>query len=369
MENAPAIIPPISEETRKAWLSMATAKAGVVQGLQKYELDSQSILLEIAKSDDLKIIQDRLAEYRKLHLDASSFRISFTSKIDKGIILPLMEYEKKIDPKNNVEYDKQNKRFIQLRIEDEQKSKDVALKVSEVARFKTHFENEYHKIAADFKYSALCFIGQKKKEALDLSHPIDAIDLYITLVKVELEKIEKGKPSNFTPLKNSKNENVISLDEMKSLFAAVPKPDWEKIYIEMRDKCDETFSMYAQELEVPESAGAASVEDFLTQAEEIRQESIATQAVNTLINNAAASVVVDINPGVKALVRKEKIVIIESPEFAQKVIAAFLKDWGKCTGKLTRLTKWSNLSLSQMVNSLDAAEIRVPGLEYQEIIK
>ena len=141
----------ITPAQQSAWLGMAQAKNDLTAQLTNLELQAQTILLKVKESEDYTAIDTALADYRKQHASIVDLRKAFTNKIDAGIIQPLMAIEKRVDSKTNTEYLTQAAKSLQLRKIEAEKVVSANQKNNEKAQFIAHLQNEYMRIAIEYR--------------------------------------------------------------------------------------------------------------------------------------------------------------------------------------------------------------------------
>ncbi len=345
---------PVSEKQAAAWLSMAEQKNKLVADLSLMELKSQSILLGV-KEDDVayEAIDAALASYRKLNSDMIEARKPFTNAIDSGIIQPLMQFEKRV--KDNPDYASLVARSLTLRKAESEGVAKVNAKNQEITRFKTHIENEFFRVAAEYRGLLRREILGQYKIALEAGLSGDTTDIKKMLKTLSIPPIVKFQTAD------------LSNDEMLGIYTGVRKPDYLGIYNEMMKECDEVFANF--ESDKANAAQAIEHQEQQTKLQEIEDTKALNEemAMNTLI--ATSETVVIDEPKIK---RTLQVIVIESEQWAKSVIAAFIVNLPSLQ-KYIRVKSWSKLSIGQMATYLGqlASDEGVISdkLEYTEVCK
>jgi hypothetical protein len=335
-------------ENHKGWLELADKKTNLVTELQNAELELQTIL-----KDTLSISEreDNAAKYKKKHSELKEKRLSFTRDIEQRLFAPLMEFEKRTDPKVDAKFIAYEKNTLDLKLEDENKAREAKQKADEISRFETHLRNEYERIAADFRiavYKELTTMYNHFIEA-KIENP-NVQDVITAVNSIKLSEVAK-----FPPVFNTR-------EAFLEIYKKVPKVDWFELLKEANTTVTEKFAMYEHDLKanvkVDEAEAIAKIE----------QEKSERQAVNTLL--AEATTVTFVSEG-KPIKRMLDVVVEESPAFAKTVIANFLKysaSWEYLSNR-----KWSTLTVAQMAAALgkymtETGDV-IDGLKTKEVVK
>lgn len=141
----------LSPDQSAAWLQMATIKNDLVERLTKSELKAQSVLMQLSDVIDYKTIDEALIQYKKIYAEMSEMRIAFTSQIDNGLLSPLMAFEKRVNPKTNEQCLIMVKKSLDIRTEEKRKIDIENSKSLEKASFISHIDNEYMRIAQQYR--------------------------------------------------------------------------------------------------------------------------------------------------------------------------------------------------------------------------
>jgi hypothetical protein len=138
-----------TQKQTAAWVNMAQEKNILVKKLTLMELEAQAALAHFLLSQSYAEIDAAVAKYRKHNIEMGLIRKEYTDKIDDGIVKPLMEFEKRV--KDAPAYASLIARSLTLRKDERDKAIKVTAKNQEIARFKAHIENEFHRVATDYR--------------------------------------------------------------------------------------------------------------------------------------------------------------------------------------------------------------------------
>lgn len=324
----------ILEAQQTAWLTLAENKNTVVQELTNKELELQSI-------KDFTL-------FKKKYKELIDYRKSFTSTITESLISPLMEYEKRCEVilKELEKIDLEKRKIEAARIAA------VNGKNLELAGFKTHCINEYHRIATKLRQDINSELETQYRWHLEQNEtPV------LPLIKEKLTSIPIGSMLKFTAA-------YLTKEEMAEIFATIPKPKYHEIY-------DVDLGMFFANFESDRKNAQAAIENRQVQADVKRIEDNKKYnqevAVNNLIS-ASETVVLDA-PKIK---KELKIVEENSVTWANCIMGSFMINFPSLQ-KYVRVKSWSNLSIGQMAEALakhctDTGE-KLNGLTFEEIEK
>lgn len=343
-----------TEAQKNAWVSLATKKNELSADLTKRELALQQLLLNVP-DDQIAI---KLQEYRKLHTDLIETRKGFTSIITDKLITPMMEWEKRSDPKTNTTYLASQTRELEHRkknVADATLQQNIA---TEKGQFKAHFQNEYMRISQDYRNALAGIIQRTYHDCLVAKTPPDGIDGALAIARLAMADEKHGQPAKFSRV-------YLTPEAAAALYKELRTPDYSAILTETLPDLDAKFEMYAHDLANAEEAARASQTAFEATIVESKQELVQEQAANVLMASAESFIMSD----VKGVVSKKMIVIEDNSEgWIVKIMSAFLANFQVAFGK-TSVKKYSGLSVKQMSAALDAAGIRVSGVEYTTVEK
>jgi len=322
----------VTKNQAAAWLGMAGQKNVLVKQLTLMELEAQNLLTPMAKSEDYKEIDEALALYRKLNTEMKDLRIPFTNAIDTGIVQPLMAYEKRV--KDAPEYTTLVSRSLTLRKAESDKAEMANRKNQEVARFKAHVENEFHRVAAEYRGLLRREINGQYEMALKVGEPADTATLKEMLKTLNVPPTYKFKTA------------LLTGDEMMKIYETLPKPDYAGMYADACRDLDTMFANFESDLANSEAAIKHSQQQLqLTMIEEDKK--LAEETAMTTLIATAETVTVEAPRIKKTLVVAE----VNSEQWAKAVMAAFIVNLPHL-GKFLRVKTWGNLSIKQMATAL-----------------
>lgn len=366
MENAPAVIQNQLEQLRNtlpvekqlSWLQLCSAKQHYVSELEKKELALQQLLIGFETFDILKL-QTAIEDYKNIVKDMPEYRKGYTRYLDK------IYDELSAPEKRALSYDKLGlavERFKQLRLDAEKAIAQGKAKVLEAEQFKTHVKNEYARLSAEYKSALLKTITDAYVMLLNVEELTkEGLKTFFETTEACLADIKIGSPAKFSYTLNSK-------EEITALLPSVTRPDFNAIFEGSKTFMKDKFSLINQD-----RANKVAAEEFAKKQNEeaqvkLKQDLQNVTAVNNLTTEASITQITSSN-GIKELKRTTSIVVCDdSPEWAAKIVATFSLNWSKAS-QFVRIKKWGNLSVSQMAAALDAAEIKVDGVEYKQEVK
>lgn len=344
----------LPEKQASAWLTLGEKKSTVSKEIISRELACQAIITPDFKT--FEEIDTALASYRKAVAALSDYRKEFTSKITEALISPFMEPEKRLSEKTNERYIELSARSLSLRKEEEKKAAEANAKNKEAASFKAFIQNEYFRIAAEYRAELRESINVMYASWLnDNVQQPDTRTLTNILFKIEIPKIGKFNPT------------YLSREEMIEIFNSVPKPDYSEMLTDAQGSVQEVFANYQSDLQNREAAIAHQKQQEELRKKEEEERLAQQQAVNTLI--ATADAVQIETPKIK---RTVEIIVVESESWAKAVMSAFIVNLPHLTGYL-RVKSWSKLSIGQMADALGKFATETgecfAGLELKEVEK
>lgn len=312
----------LPEKQQTAWLSMAAAKNTLVKELESSELALQQIL---SSPTDLPAT---LSSYKKLHAEMVEKRKGFTSAIQTGLIEPLMAYEKRSDPKNNERFRELERKELSDRQIANAKVQAENAKNKEIADFKAHVQNEYHRICAKLRNDILRELQLQYEFHLKENATPNLGTIEGMLRAVPIDNMQKF-PAAFS-----------TKEHMIEIFNNIPKPKYREIY----DSFDVEAFFANFESDKKNAEAAIRNSQLQQQLKEIENNrTLATETSLTTII-AASEVAEVVAPKIK---RKMKIVIEESEQWAKAVMAEFIIRL-PFLQKYIRVKSWSKLSIGQM---------------------
>lgn len=341
----------VPEAQQSAWLALAAQRNVIVADLQKRELALQALLLNQPKDK----LSEQLKTYRLEHTALVEARRKFTNIIDEKIVQKLMEFEKRTDPKTCEVYLQAAKDELQYRTDEDTKLKSQQALATETANFKIHFQNQFNNLATNLRVQCNDIIMQAYATCLDAKTPADQIHVAISAATLAIADLKNGIPEKFvrTHLKDA---------EALAIFNSLNQPDFAAIKKEYVDSLPTRFELYANDLANAEQAVELLKQETETTNQQLQQETKNENAANQLVEHAAAYVLPA--EGHKSVVDVSKIKIVDDdPTWCLKIMAAFITNFQMCFTKL-RVTKYSELKISQMCAALDAANLKIEGVEY-----
>lgn len=346
----------LAPQQQQAWVAMAVRKNELAAQLQRSEMELQALLL----NKPAEQLAEQLKLYRAKHGEMKATRLAFTTVVDAKIIQPLMEFEKRADPKTNTEYLSAEKRELAHRQAETIKANSAQLKATEVGQFKSHFANEYARLVADVRLKYARIISEAYQQCLTQRIPVSNIDSAIQAAISACGDVKPGAIAKFI-------RTHIPDTEAVELFKAIPVPDWAKYLRDAVNDCNEKFSLYANDLANADIAVADESRSFQATVVETAAEVQQEMAANTLIAQAEAFVLPE--PGFKSVIETTRIKILDDNQrWVLLVTTAFIANFQTAFSKL-RVKKYSALTVAQMAAALDAAGISVDGVEYENICK
>lgn len=334
MINEIATIPAPQQQ---AWLGLAAKKNEVSTDLAKMELKTQGILQKAKEADNYKAIDALLLQYRNSHKEMVAHRKNFTSIIEEKLIAPMMETEKRVNPKENEDYREQETRSLNIRIKEENKAKELNAKIAEKARFKTFVQNEYIRIETEFKTKIRRDIQRHYELCLNAG-----------VQDPELQKLSEFIKTTERPQFNKFGASSLTREEMKVIFDECTPCDWERIFDSLNHDLEFRFANYEQDLHnATEAIEHAKQEAELREMEE-KQKAQEETAMNTLITKAES---VEVEVEAPKIKRTLKVVTEESEAWAKAVMVNFITTLPYLT-KYIRVKSWAKLSVAQMATYL-----------------
>jgi hypothetical protein len=317
---------------QKAWLGMAQSKNELVTKLTSLELQAQKTLL--SAKDDYKVIDEVLAAYRKEYAAMVETRKSFTNAVQAGIIDPLMAFEKRVDPKSNEKYLTLQSRSLELRKEEAVKAEEANKKNQELARFKAHVENEFFRIAAEYRNMMRREIDAQYKRSLECKIACD-----LTAVKQVMKMMPVPPTIKFVG-------NLLTQEDKAAAYATIKQPDFGIMYNEACEYLEKVFANFDSDVANADAALKHQEEQSRLKEIEEKQKLDEETAMTTLI--ATAETVEIETPKIKKSVQ---VIVVESEQWVKAVVSAFIVNLPHL-GKHIKVKKWSNLNIAQMAKAL-----------------
>lgn len=339
----------------EAWVQLAQTKNELTQKLANSELALQKILLDVNVNDH-KAIDEALQTYRKSHTMLIETRKEFTSIIEANIVQPLMQFEKRADPKVNANYSDLTTISLNLRQIAAKKAHEFQAMENEKNMFTNHCINEFLRIESKYIQDLNNAIDTGYAANLSSGTPTPHLELLeANLRDVKLDSIRK-----FVPV-------IITKEQMQELFLKVEQPKYNEILENKISQLPHIFINYESDLANAAAAIEAREIEAKIAAKEIAQKLEAETAINTLISQASTPVVE--TPKIKV---ELKIEVVNSPEWAQLIMTHFIANMPTLV-KYVRVKTWDNLSIGQMATAIakhatDTGET-YKGILYSELCK
>lgn len=320
-----------------AWLNMAKGKNMMLHNLSALELQAQGVLLPLKTSEDYKAIDEGLAAYRKLNTDMIEMRKTFTNAVNTGIVQPLMAPEKRVE--ESEDYKLLTNKSLTLRKAEAEKASAANSKNAEIARFKAHIENEFFRVAAEFRELLRHECIGQYEIALREKLSGDTSDIKKMLATLPVPQMIKF------------NTAILTQAEKQSTYAACVKergePNFQEMYNEACKGLDTLFANFNSDLANAEAAISHNKQQ--TQLVDIAETKKLQEdvAINTLITTSETVVINE--PKIKKTLH---VVLVESEGWAKSVMAAFIANMPHLAGKMPRVKSWANLNVGQMAAAL-----------------
>lgn len=346
----------LTQDQQNAWLGLAQEKNKVSAQLTKQELELQSLLMNVED----KNLDVQLAAYRKKHTELIEDRRKFTNVIDEKLIQSMMQFEKRSDPKTNIQYKDASTRELNYRKQQQEDLNKQKNEADENAAFKSHFLNQFNNIATDYRTKCNNVITRVYADCLYAKTPADAVQPAIDIAIKVLNELQQLEPAKY-------ERKYISVEEAKKIFSAIPQPNFNDIKNEYIEKMRENFSLYENDLANAEAAAKRIETQAVQENTQLQNETQQENAQTTIIETAAAYQTPP--EGFKGVTEVSRIQIIDNdPTWVLKIITAFLTNFTTCFPKV-RVSKYSQLKIEQMCAALDAASIKVKDVQYENLQK
>lgn len=341
---------------QQGWLKLADIRNTLFNELQSAELQVQQLTNDGLSSTDFNAVKQTMTTAKKVISDAKEKRLAFTRMIDEKLLTPAMQYEKRaaelIEQLANHE--------LQLRKEEEEKTKQANAIIEEEAEFKAFFLNEGYRIAAEFRGRLAKFINEAYELALKTQMQVKDIPAHI-LQYIEIFKAEKPLPYNKFERK------LLTEQKARELFNTVPKFQHEAAINEAISDLHKRFETYELDLANAEAAIAAAKKEAEQKEAEQAKKLAEETAVNNLMAKAEAATIDA--PKIK---RELKIEFENTQAFAAGIIANFLKNMAYCM-EYVQVKNYDKLTVGQMANALSklATETgeKIANVKYVEVCK
>lgn len=345
LSKPPALVLPLTTaeltDIQKGWLVMSGLREFTFAHLQAGELAVQLLLNNHAAhtKETLPQLQEDIKKASALITEKKEMRLAFTNKLKEKIIDPAMLYEKReeelLKAANLTEFN--------LRKLVETDNKATNNKLLEKQNYEAHIKNEYMRIATKYRITlsnliTFYYTGALKQKEMSKKD----LGVYLQDIKNELPHIELEKPTKFEAV-------LLSVDERRAIYNSIPAyspaPDLQKAV----EAVDVAFSMYDQDIKNAEAAIASVEQTTANNTAAAIQELEVESSTNTLV--AAAGNMQIASTSGTTIKRKQVIIEENTSEWAVAVLAAFIKNIGRCKIKTATFSK---LTVGQMATALSA---------------
>lgn len=355
--------PELEPQRREAWYLVGRGKMVMDAELQKRALSIQGIA-QGWQTMNQPTLAEAIKKWRAEHASMIEVRGEFTQYIDEAKS-QCMKVEKEYDPKTNETYKSMVALELSLREAEANKVNEANELINETAAFKAHMINQYQELACDYRDKLRQLVHDTYTLCLTQKTPPEnvqpAINACVAAMRVTM-------PKDLVIFKRTR----LSDADAGVIVAGLRQPSFADIFNEYLKEINDKFSMYANDLANAEQALANQTAVFEAQKVEDHVNDQAEKQANELYISATTHVLTAA-PGMKPVTETSKIKITgESKEWCAKIMAAFLANFAIAIEKV-RVKKdkpdYSTLSIERMAAALDAASIRVDGIEYEQIKK
>lgn len=347
--------PALPAERLPGWTLIGRGKLKMEMELNRKELGLQALLTGY-ETMEIAPLQTAIAAYKKDYTLLVEKRKEFTVILD-NIKDGCMVVEKRMDTKAYEPFIKSVARELTLRTQAFDKAKADTALATEKANFKAHFENEYMNMTAEFRQEIANTIHQAYTSCLAAKTPVADVTLAIELATKVIAETKPRDPKIFPRV-------LLDVPTAQAIYNSIPYPEFPRYRLEGIAALNEKFSMYANDLEAAEIIIQETNVQHEAQKVEATQFVQTAAAANLLMASAMGSVMPSGVQGVKV---KTKIKIEDdNQKWVVVIISAFLSNFQKAFMQV-RVKKYSALTVAQMAAALDAADVKVDGILYEEI--
>ena len=305
-------------------------KESIVAQYQRAGLHFQQIL----SGNTSRELREGIANAKIKFKSIKDERLEFTRQID-DFVKPLMDLEKSIE----AQIKEAGQRELALRLEEEAEAAKINAIIKAESDFKVHFQNEFHRIAVEYREQLHAMTMWSYRNYLEKGYPAEkSKEMKADIIGI-LENVQVGKPRKF-------EGNMLTRERMAEIYATIEQYDPKLDLQTAISNVHKQWEMYEMDL-----ANAQAVSEKLRKEAEERQKMIEVEiamesATNVLI--AQAEVVQIETPKVK---REIKVVIVESEMWAISVCNNFTRLLPHLS-KYLRVKSWGNLTLAQMADAM-----------------
>lgn len=351
--------PEITPAKLNVWFQMGRGKSVMDEKIKGYTLALQKHLLGF-ETMDFKALEEATKAYKATFAEMEEGRKGFTRFLDAAkdqCIKPEREY----NPKTNETYLKAEARALQLREDAEKAANKKNDKAVEEANFKTFVEGEYFDITAEYRNALRQFVHQTYTACLTAKTPPSEVQAAVNTCVAAMQTVQPRKMKTF-------ERNLLTNDDAMPIFKAVPKPNYAGVYTEIIGELKDKFAMYAHDLANPAVAVAQQTNLFEKAVAETTAQAVQDKAAVALVNTA--TILTAAEPGMKPVT---EVTFIEVPaerdwKWEIRIMTAFAANAQICIPKV-QSKKSGALTTEQMAKALDAASVKVEGVNYQTVRK
>lgn len=346
-----------------SYVMVAENKRLLMADLEKIELQGQKILLDAP--DTIEGLTESLANYRKICEEASTKRLAFSGFVEKNIIDPTMQPEKRLDYKKNEKYKEKDKRLLELRIKRDEAIEEANALESEKSRYLAHIKNENSDMATEFKTHAAAYINGQI--ALWLKDKVENPDKKIIYDYINKMEVRKANPFQRKLINDEMAKTLIAKWDSEKQFTRANSVDLRNQAIAY---ADQKLSLYSQDLAQVKARPEViqQIENHAkTEISQIIDEGATAKQVNDLV---ASSSPMPVQTG-KAVVTFYEVPMQDTREWASKVSATFFAH--PELDSYLKVKEWKNLKVEQMANAIaahaSAKNIKFDGISYNALKK
>lgn len=357
------------------WLEIAKKRTLLFDDMTKDELAVQQELLPVdlafaeGTSPDAPLekineswnkIKSCIASAKTIADTSKGQRLEFTTMLNEGVISESMKFEKR----NIALLSDANAKELQIRSALVRRQNESQGKEDEKTQLRTHIQNEYFRIAAEYRIRLEQYIADGYASALRGKMAIDVMPAYVEQIRTWMKAEVLSEFKVFS-------RRLVNDQEAMAIYKSIPPYVQGNDLIMALNKLENKFSMYANDLANPDAALQVNAEDALQTMSTITEEAEVAASTNELMNQAGSLTVATSG---SATVKTKKEVVAENTDlWAKAVIQNFVTNWNVCR-QYIKIKEWSNLKIDQMAAALgklatDQPSIKLPNLALKEIEK
>lgn len=343
------------------WLEIAKKKSELASDLSADELEIQKQFTEITVGIEKKSLADleaivgntgatlqTLSDYWNAIVPAikrakdiagtsKAKRLEFTTMLSNGVVQVLMLPEKR----NDILIADAEAKELKIRQALVRKQGEGQALESEKIALKTHIENEYFRMAADFRLKMEQYIHDGYSSALRGKTPVESIPAYKEQILIWMRQ---EQTSDFQVFKRT----LVNDKDAMDIYQSIRPYDKANDLITAINKLENKFTMYAEDLKNAEAALKVNDEQYLTVINNEEEQTNVAIDTNKLMASSSLSIEVVGSPKVKT---KKGVVVENTDAWARSIIRAFVNNWDAARQYLAVKT-WGNLKLEQMATAL-----------------